>query len=136
MVLDPQGRLLLVRHAYLPGWCLPGGVAKRGEADEDAVRRELREETGIGGSSRVELFARYVDHEGRPVTTVLVVRLAERPPELRLAPLEIAETRFVDLRQEALPDGTSPATRARIREHLGLDPLSPLWLPGGARAAD
>lgn len=45
-----KGRVLLTkRSTILEGgkWCLPGGAIKFGESPEEAVRRELREETGL-----------------------------------------------------------------------------------------
>lgn len=52
VVLDAAGRLLLVRRANPPAqglWSLPGGRVEPGESWEDAVVRELREETGLTG---------------------------------------------------------------------------------------
>jgi 8-oxo-dGTP diphosphatase len=49
VVLDPDDRVLLVRfefpHAVL--WAPPGGGVDAGESDEEALRRELREELGL-----------------------------------------------------------------------------------------
>jgi len=42
-----DGAILLVRLSYRDRWGAPGGLLKRGEAPEDAVRREVREETGL-----------------------------------------------------------------------------------------
>jgi 8-oxo-dGTP diphosphatase len=50
VVLDPAGRLLVVRRGREPGrglWSIPGGRVEPGEADDSAVAREVREETGL-----------------------------------------------------------------------------------------
>jgi 8-oxo-dGTP diphosphatase len=50
LVRDPDGRVLLVRHRFWPEGRqvgLPGGYAIAGERLEEAVAREVREETGL-----------------------------------------------------------------------------------------
>jgi 8-oxo-dGTP diphosphatase len=66
-----NGRVLLIERGSEPLkgiWSLPGGVVEAGEYLQDAVRREMREETGleIEPLSIVEIFERIMrDPEGR-----------------------------------------------------------------------
>jgi 8-oxo-dGTP diphosphatase len=50
VIKDPDGRLLLIKRGNEPGaglWSLPGGRVEPGETDEQAVTREVREETNL-----------------------------------------------------------------------------------------
>lgn len=49
IVVDEQGRVLLLKHRFRPGtgWGIPGGFIEAGEQPDQAVRRELREEVGL-----------------------------------------------------------------------------------------
>lgn len=48
LIHDEAGRLLLLRSAkWSNKWGIPGGKIRRGEAMEEALRREIREETGL-----------------------------------------------------------------------------------------
>jgi len=47
VILERDGKVLLVKHTYRDGWFLPGGGVKRGETLEQAARREVSEEVGV-----------------------------------------------------------------------------------------
>ncbi|MYW03160.1 NUDIX domain-containing protein [Streptomyces sp. SID3343] len=50
IVLDGEGRLLLIQRTTMPGagrWSLPGGRVEEGETDAVALAREMAEETGL-----------------------------------------------------------------------------------------
>jgi 8-oxo-dGTP pyrophosphatase MutT (NUDIX family) len=47
VIPDSDGRILLQAKTYEPGWFLPGGAIEPGERPEDAVVREVAEETGL-----------------------------------------------------------------------------------------
>jgi ADP-ribose pyrophosphatase YjhB (NUDIX family) len=50
VIKDAAGRLLLIRRGHEPGaglWSLPGGRIEPGETHQQAVAREILEETGL-----------------------------------------------------------------------------------------
>ena len=115
VVLDGEGRVFLVRHTYTPGWHLPGGGVEVGETLEEALAKELREEgcirlTGPGMLHGV-FFNRAMsrrDHVAVFVVREFVAESVKQPDR------EIAEAGFFPL--NTLPEGTTPATRRRLRE--------------------
>ncbi len=49
-VIIDNGKILLVKRAQPPGenlWSIPGGVVKLGEKLKEALKREVKEETGL-----------------------------------------------------------------------------------------
>ena len=82
VIRDDQGRVLLLRHRFWPegSWGLPGGYAHGAERLEDALARELREETGcrIEGQRLLRVNSGY----RMRVEVVFTARLADGVMEL------------------------------------------------------
>jgi ADP-ribose pyrophosphatase YjhB (NUDIX family) len=85
LLVDAQGRLLLLERSDNGCWGPPGGALEPGESVETAARGEVREETGLepgtlelfGVFSGPELFYRYPN--GDEVYNVSIVYQAKAP---------------------------------------------------------
>lgn len=126
IVVDAEGRVLLVRHSYGEmGWHLPGGGVKRREHLTEAAARELHEEAGVAvDPSTLELFGAYSNlYEGKSdYIVVFTTRDWRRVPA---SDAEIAAAGFFD--PAAPPAGTSPGTRRRLAELTGTHPRTSRW---------
>ncbi len=114
LVVDEQGRILLVEQTYRSGWYLPGGGVRRREPLDDALRRELREEVGVEPTEPPRLHGVYwnfAESKSDYVAVFVVERWRRRPA----SSLEIARDAFFPPGE--LPEDTSPAARRRIAEY-------------------
>jgi 8-oxo-dGTP pyrophosphatase MutT (NUDIX family) len=122
-IYDAQGRVLLVRHSYNPGWRLPGGGVNRGEPPLAAIRREMAEEVGLSGGEAA-FFALYSGRAGWATHVVALYRFSGAATAFR-PNWEIRETCFAD--PAAPPDGCTAATLRRLAELTGAAAISQLW---------
>lgn len=126
IVADSQGRVLLLRHTYTPGWHFPGGGVEKGETAALSMQRELVEEAGIivaeGG---MELVSVHANHSFFPNDHVLVYRISQWTQGEQTSKGEIAEIGFFD--PSAPPEGTSGGTRRRLAELFSGAPRSESW---------
>lgn len=129
LVIDPDGRVLLVRHTYLPGWYLPGGGVDPGETLGEAVVREIAEETGVVVAETPRLVSMYLNRRAsrRDHVAFFVVRLADRldAAALRGPAHEIAEVGVFS--RDRLPEGVTAATRRRLAEVFDGLPAAAEW---------
>jgi ADP-ribose pyrophosphatase YjhB (NUDIX family) len=126
IVIDEQKRVLLVRHTYIPGWHLPGGGVERGETLLAALARELAEEGNIVLEEEPRLHGMFFNKAISPrdhVAVYVVTRFRQSGPHV--GDHEIAEARFFE--RDALPEGVSRATRARLAEALDGVGVGQIW---------
>lgn len=105
VVLDDHGRVLLLRHRFWPKdtWGLPGGYAHSSERFEQALAREVREETGL----EVEPGALLELVSGYRLRAELYFLGRVVGGSLRPDGREVIEARFFAL--DALPHGLLPS---------------------------
>ena len=125
-MLDEEGRVFLVKHSYVAGWHMPGGGVEAGETLVAALVREMLEEGNIALDAPPRLYAIYYNRRvaRRDHVALYVVRSFRQiaPPQPNR---EIIAHGF--FAPDALPEGTTEATRRRLAEVLAGEPVSELW---------
>ena len=113
IALTPEGRIILVRLRYAPGWRVPGGGRRADEVPMDAALRELREEIGMTSHGEVKFacdFEESIDFK-RDTASLVVVR------DVRYAPRwswEVEQVREFPL--DSLPPDSSPTSALWIEK--------------------
>ena len=104
---NDQGSALLVRQAAGQRlWTLPGGKVKRNESLERALKREVREETGL--SVRASEYLQIYDRPKRGAITILFRVLVQRQAvRMHFPAEEISDLGFFD----RLPTNATPSAK-------------------------
>jgi 8-oxo-dGTP pyrophosphatase MutT (NUDIX family) len=124
ILADANGRVLLVRQRYTPGWHFPGGGVERGEPPAQAILRELKEEVGLQSSAGPVLLGLYTRTVGMATNVVALYRVADAT--IAFHPnAEIAEILWADPNMP--PSEATPATLRRFAELTGKAEQSPYW---------
>lgn len=124
IIINPENKILLVKHTYQPHWYIPGGGVKKGETVKAALLRELREEVGVGVIGEPELFGIY--HQiYLGVNDYPVVYIVKNYNIKPVSSPEIEKMAWFDYGD--LPEMTSPGTMRRIKEYFFNSPRSDKW---------
>jgi 8-oxo-dGTP pyrophosphatase MutT (NUDIX family) len=109
--LTPEGRIILVRLRYAPGWRLPGGGRKPSEPPLDAALRELREEIGMvsHGEAKAARDFEELAYSKRDTASLVIVRDVLYRPRWSW---EVEEVREAEV--DKLPADMSPTSSAWI----------------------
>lgn len=126
LAFDAEGRILLVRHTYVPGWHLPGGGVERGQTALDALTMEMREEANAEFGLPPRLHSVHFNNRVTRRDHVMVFHCANvRQVAPKNRDREIIAAEFFTL--DALPEGITSSTATRIREFDdGIVP-DPFW---------
>jgi ADP-ribose pyrophosphatase YjhB (NUDIX family) len=116
IVLDERGRVLLLQHEFRTGsgWGIPGGFLERGEQPVEALRRELREETGA--EVYEEQLVRVRTLRGPQQVEIHFLCRVRDPSGARPRSMEINHVGW--FAPDALPPELSPDQRRLIKEAL------------------
>ncbi len=121
-----RNAVMLIRHTYVSGWHLPGGGVEPGETMAASLLRELSEEANIEALQPPALRSIHFNRSSsRRDHVALYLVEAFRSTGPKRADREIAAAEFFPL--DALPRGTTPATRRRLAEVLGSEPPLAEW---------
>ncbi len=117
LLLIDDGKVLLVKHTYRPGWFLPGGRPDLGESLAQTARREALEEAGVKTDS-IELLG-IVSHLSSWRSDHVAIFRANSFDRRPCSSREIERVKLFSL--NALPDDTSDEALAVLQKLRSAD---------------
>ncbi|MBX7460390.1 NUDIX domain-containing protein [Qipengyuania huizhouensis] len=126
VVVNEGGEVLLVRHTYTSGWHFPGGGVEPNEIVEDALARELKQETGLQLISSPKLHGIFFNHAVSKYDHVLVY-ICETQGEVSCDLLDLEISKVGYFRIGDLPEKIDPGTERRLKEIVELKKSSFVW---------
>ncbi len=124
ILVNEMGQILLVQHNYQEGWFLPGGKMHRNEDTKTALRRELKEELGVGDIFAPIKLGEYTNTYEYKKDTITVFVVMDFSMSSK-SHFEISKVQYFS--PEGLPHSISPGTRRRVEEWLGMKPIATQW---------
>jgi ADP-ribose pyrophosphatase YjhB (NUDIX family) len=125
-VIMKRGRLLLARRArppYAGTWDAPGGFLEAGETPEQGLRRELREEIGVG-VQRARFLGFATDRYGPRGFAVLAAAYRVTPTSFAMrAQDDVSEVRWFEATAIPWQEIAFPGLRRLLRRALGGKPM-------------
>tara|TARA_B110000211_G_scaffold178327_1_gene201604 strand:- start:2073 stop:4586 length:2514 start_codon:yes stop_codon:yes gene_type:complete len=110
VILNREREVLLVKHTYIAGWHLPGGGVDIGETVEEAIVREVQEETLFHLIESPQLVSVYFCNEtSNRDHVILFVATKFLETQSELESFEISESKFFPI--ENLPDEIDEQTK-------------------------
>jgi ADP-ribose pyrophosphatase YjhB (NUDIX family) len=126
VIINNEGKVLLVRHGYRPGWHFPGGGVEWNETLEQALARELYEETEVEITGSVQLHAIYSNFKKFKGDHICLYIIKEWQQKKLPAPnAEIKEIGFFS--PDTLPEGTVNPVRRRCEEIFNNADIEKEW---------
>jgi len=119
VMLIRDGQILLVKHSYQDGWLIPGGGIKRKETEEQAARRECREEIGaeVSKMELVGVFTNFSEFKNDHIVLFKSDDFTIYPK----ADIEIEHAEFFKMND--LPADMMPGSQRRIEDYLHERPI-------------
>jgi len=103
-IIEKDGRILLIKRNHEPFkgyWCIPGGHIDFGETPEEAIKREVNEETGLT-VKKLKFFDYYSEiYKEIKWHAVALIFICKAEGNVKICPKEVKEHKWLN-EKEAL----------------------------------